>query len=426
MDSHWAVRAIALALPALLLVGCKSGSAGPPPLQPTPPKMPDRPTEATGRPDERLVAADTRFAFKLFAELLREEAGKNVFVSPSSIAFALGMTYNGAVGQTQEAMAKALELEGLTLDEVNQANAALKAILKNPDPQVELSIANSLWARQGIEFKPAFMEANLESYGAQVTTLDFAAPGAARTINDWVSEETRGKIKQIVPEPVDAAAILFLINAVYFKGTWTDPFDKARTLDHPFTLLDGSEKTVPMMSQSGEYPYLETEDFQAISLPYGQKRVSMYVLLPSKASSLKNLCQELTAENWDEWTHKLATREGTIKLPRFRTECDFTLNDALKALGMEVAFDPNQADFGAMCPTPPIVYINQVKHKTFVEVNEEGTEAAAATSIGMAGAAAPSETRPPFEMIVDRPFFCAIRDRATGTVLFMGAIVAPS
>jgi len=418
MDSPWVPRAITLVLLALLLVGCKRGTVGPGPVQ----AGPARPTE---RPDERLVAANTRFGLKLFAELLKEEPGKNVFVSPSSVAFALSMTYNGATGETQEAMAKALELQGLTLDEVNRANAALKGILQNPDPQVELSIANSLWARKGIEFKPTFIEANKRSYGARVTTLDFAAPGAADTINGWVSKETKGKIKEIVPEQIDAAAIMFLINAVYFKGRWTDPFEKASTMDRPFTLLDGSEKAVPMMSQSGEYPYLETEGFQAISLPYGQERVSMYVFLPSKGSSLKKLCQGLTAETWDEWMSKFVTKEGSIKLPRFRTECDFSLNDSLKALGMEVAFDHDRADFGAMCPTPPNVYIDEVKHKTFVEVNEEGTEAAAVTSVEMGVTAAPPSEERPFEMVVDRPFLCAIRDNETGTVLFMGAIVEP-
>jgi serine protease inhibitor len=424
MTAHWMPRIVSLGLLAIVvLIGCRTGVD----TQPAP-RPPPRPGPAKPPPevDSRLVAANTRFGLNLFAQLRKETPDQNLFISPSSIAFALTMAYNGAAGGTRAAMTKGLELGALTVEEADRANAALREGLLNPDPEVRLSIANSLWAKKGVEFERSFIAANQKYFAAELATLDFANPRAADTINAWVSKNTQGKIREIVQNPIDGATMLFLINAVYFKGRWTDIFDEKDTKDEPFTLLAGGTKKVPLMSQSGEYRYAETDAFQAISLPYGKERVSMYVFLPAKASSLAKLCDSLTPEAWGDWISQMREREGTIKLPRFRTECDLTLNDSLKALGMADAFEPGKANFSAMCSKVQPLWISEVKHKTFVEVNEVGTEAAAVTSIAMAGAAAPEkQPPPPFVMVVDRPFLCAIRDNQTGTVLFLGAIVEP-
>jgi len=370
--------------------------------------------------DSKVVAANTKFGFKLYKEILKQDSNKNVFVSPTSVAIALSMTYNGARGETQQAMAKALELQGITLPTVNQANNALKASLENADPEVQLSIANSLWAKQGVTFKPDFMERNRQFYGAKVTELDFANAEATRTINNWVKENTRGKIDQVVDQlkPDD---VLFLINAIYFKGNWTKKFDQNQTAERPFYLSNGTQKQHPMMSQSGKYRYYENETFQAVSLPYGKGRLSLYVFLPRENNSLDAFQQQLAVENWQQWMNQFRMRNGSIQLPRFKFDYDIQLNNALKVLGMESAFSDG-ADFSNM--TSASVAINEVKHKTFVEVNEEGTEAAAVTSVGVAltSAQMPEE---PFQMVVNRPFFCAIRDNQTGTVLFMGSLREP-
>jgi serpin B len=370
--------------------------------------------------DSKLVDANTKFGFKLFKEILKQDSNKNVFVSPSSVAIALSMTYNGASGETQQAMANALELQGLSLQNVNQANETLKASLENADPAVQLSIANSLWAKQGISFKPEFLQRNQEFYRAKVTELDFTKPDAPNVINNWVKENTRGKIEQIVQQ-LKPSDVLFLINAIYFKGNWTNKFDKNQTTERPFYLSNGTQKQHPMMSQSGKYRYYENENFQAVNLPYGKGRLSLYVFLPKKNTNLDAFQQQLSLENWQQWMSQLGMRQGSIQLPRFKFDYDIQLNAALKALGMESAFSQG-ANFSNM--TSAQVAINEVKHKTFVEVNEEGTEAAAATSVGVAFTSAqmPQE---PFQMIVDRPFFCAIRDNQTGTVLFMGSIREP-
>lgn len=379
--------------------------------------------------DPRLVAANTRFGFKLFSQLWLQDASSqdvandvanNILISPSSVAMALAMTYNGANGTTQQAMAEALELQEISLEELNQANAALIAALENADPNVRLSIANSLWGRQDFSFNSDFLKRNQEFYNAEITTLDFTSPEAVTRINNWVNANTAGKIPTIV-DRIDPDLVLFLINAVYFKGNWTAPFDATATIDRPFYLLDGTEKQHPMMQQQGRYRYAETDQFQAVSLPYGNRRFSMYIFLPKPESNLSEFQSALTAENWETWMTQFSSRSGSIEIPRFTFEYSSTLNQALQAIGMEIAFS-EVADFSNLSETSTT--ISEVKHKTFIEVNEEGTEAAAATSVGIS----PTSARPPdppFELRVDRPFFLAIRDDQTGTLLFLGSVVEP-
>lgn len=371
-------------------------------------------------PDTKLILANTKFGFKLFEEVLKQENNKNVFISPASVAIALDMTYNGANGSTQQAMAKALELQGLSLQEINSSNAALKQLLENSDPEIQLNIANSLWANQGVKFNPDFIKKNQDFYQAKVTNLNFQDPNSVSKINNWVSESTRGRIDKIV-EKIEPDQVLFLLNAIYFKGKWTNEFDKQQTVQQPFYLTSGTQKQHPMMSQKGKYKYYENEQFQAASLPYGKDgKFSFYVFLPKKNSNLKSFYENLNAENWEKWISQFSLREGLIRLPRFKMDYEITLNTALEALGMGEAFT-NQADFSQMGQN---FQISEVKHKTFVEVNEEGTEAAATTSVGVTAVSA-TFNQQPFQMIVDRPFFCAIRDNQTGSILFMGAILDP-
>ncbi len=373
--------------------------------------------------DSRLVSANTRFGFKLFAQVAKQDARKNIFISPASVGLALAMTYIGAVGETKQGMEEALEVKGMSHSELNRAYAELKAALESSDPKVQLSIANSLWARKGITFNPDFIQRNKQFYGAEVTALDFGDPGAPATINSWVAQKTKGKIDKIVDQ-IDAQPILFLINAIYFKGAWTAEFDKSKTTEDPFTTGAGNQKRHPTMHQSGTYSYYEGKNFQAASLPYGGGRVSMYIFLPAQSASLDGFQPTLTAANWDSWMGQFTETKGEIALPRFKIEYEIGLNDVLKTLGMRVAFDPDRADFSGITSKPQSAFISRVKHKTFAEVNEEGTEAAAVTSVEMRATSAmrPQKT---FRMIVDHPFFCAIRDNKTGTLLFMGSITDP-
>ena len=370
--------------------------------------------ETIDDPDVSSVAsANTRFGFKLLQDLRERDSGANIFISPLSISIALTMTYNGAVGETEHAMAEVLEIEGLDRDAVNHSNAALRNSLENPDPKVEISIANSIWSRQDVEFNADFLERNRVFFGAEIASLDFNAPQATETINEWVNTNTNGKIEKIV-DRISPQTLLFLINAIYFKGNWQDEFDKSQTRPGIFHLSDGNEKRVEMMRREGEYPYFRGENFEATSLPYGDGRLGMYIFLPNRDSNLNKFLGNLNAGNWGDWISQFQDRRHDMMLPRFKLEYEVSLNDTLEALGMGIAFGSG-ADFSGMGPN---LFISEVKHKTFVEVNEEGTEAAAVTAV-VGVKSVPSVFR------VDRPFFFAIYDTETEIILFMGTVTEP-
>lgn len=366
----------------------------------------------------KLIAANTRLSFKLFSAILQQQPEQNIFISPASVAIALSMAYNGAKGETQQAIAQTLELQGMSLEDINQGYAALRATFTHLDPKVQLSVANSLWARKGQPFIPEFLQKNQDFYGAKITDLDFNDPSTPSIINTWVKQSTNGKIDTIIDgKEIEPDTILFLINAIYFKGLWTTPFDKTKTQELPFTLLNGTQKAHPIMFQQAQYEYYANNLFQAVTLPYGQERLSLYIFLPQKNVSLQTFYKNLNAENWEQWMNQFEAKQVLVGLPRFRLDYGLELNDILKSLGMAIAFDQNQADFTGM--TPRSAYISRVKHNTFFEVNEEGSEAAGATSVQMGTRAAPPQ------LIADRPFFCVIRDNQTKTILFMGSIVKP-
>lgn len=375
--------------------------------------------------DRRVVAANNKFAFDLFREVLKEDPGKNVFLCPQSAALAMAMTMNGAAGNTREAMAKVLGVEGIEEGELNRANKDLQAILTRPEKGVEVSLANSLWARQGIPFRAEFLKTNREFYQAEVRTLNFASPQAKKTIDAWVKEKTRGRIAEIAPEKIDEDTIMFLINALYFKGEWTYQFDPRQTEKAPFSLADGRKKICQMMYQTKKkFPYFRGEDFQMVSLPYGKGRLSMVIILPEEGVPLDQFCQKITPAQWEKWMQSLHKEEVEVGLPKFRIEYEKELKEPLMALGMGVAFDEKKANFTRMLASPPRgpLYLAGVKHKTFIEVDEKGTEAAGVTSVRVKLKAVPDRER----MIMDRPFFYAICDNKTGAILFTGVCYDPA
>jgi len=368
-----------------------------------------------------LVEAENRFAFKLFGEINRLEGDTNIFISPLSVAMALGMTLNGADGATEQGMIETLELQGLSREDVNEAYRTLIDLLGDLDPNVEFLLANSIWHAQGRTPAQSFLEVNQQYFDAEIASLNFSDPTSAQTINDWVYANTNGKIEEIIENGIPASVILYLINAVYFKGDWTYQFDPARTAEQQFRLTDGSTTAVPMMSYEGEVELRSKWQNGVLlaELPYSNDAYCMTILLPDLPDGVDSLVNNLTAESWARWTVGLDTSEMMVSLPRFTLEYELALNDALKALGMEEAFNAGQADFTRMYPGGG-VWIDTVLHKTFVEVNEEGTEAAAVTSVSMRELSAPTS------LIVDRPFVFLIRERFSGTILFLGKIMDPS
>lgn len=385
------------------------------------------PKEVSAEPadhvDQKLVDGNTKFGFNIFRALCEKDPHENIFISPASISTALAMTANGADGDTFRAMLETLQLQDMELTGINRAFADLQSILRNPDPKVELAVANSLWSRQGVNFNEDFLQRNRDYFAAEINALDFNLPEAVPTINRWVEKQTRGKIKEIVEEPVDPRTFLFLINAIYFNGAWSDEFNPKMTREIPFELPGGTGKNHPVMFREGTYRYFQGEGFEAVSLPYGEnRRVSMTVFLPAPENSLADFYRELTPENWAAWQLSFKEMEGEVGLPRFKFEYEVSLKEILKKLGMECAFDPQSADFSGMHPAPPEIYISEVKHKTYVDVNEKGTEAAAVTSVECRATSVQLDR---FSMIVDRPFFFAITDHKTGSILFMGTVNEP-
>ena len=372
--------------------------------------------------EKQLIDSDNTFGFKLFKEIVSEKKDENVFVSPLSVAMALGMTYNGARGTTQEAMQSTLELYDMNLQEVNESYESLIELLIDLDPEAIFHIANSIWYREGFPVERDFVDLNREYFDALVRALDFNAPDAAETINNWVNENTNGKIEEIVDDPIDRWTVMFLINAIYFKGTWTYEFDKDLTMDDWFTRPDGSQVPCKMMVQEAPFHCLSTNNFQAVDLPYGNGNFSMTIVLPYPNTDIDAFISELNNENWDQWTENFSEDEGRLWLPRFTLAFEMTLNDVLKALGMEIAFDPPRADFTGMNREGGL-FISNVKHKSFVDVNEEGTEAAAVTSVEIGRGSEPPSG---FWMRVDRPFLFMIREHESQTILFMGKIVEPT
>lgn len=373
--------------------------------------------------DTNVVTANTQFGFNLFDEIRKIEQDKNIFISPLSISIALAMTLNGASGETEQAMTHTLHLQQLGSESINTGYAGLRQALQVADPKVTLAIANSLWARQDVPFKQDFLQRNTQFFGAEVSTLDFTDPNTLPTINQWVNTNTNGKITKILDE-INPDMVLFLINAIYFKGTWQTEFDPSRTRDGTFYLATGAEKQIPMMTRIGDYLYSENYEakFQAISLPYGDGRMSMYIFLPYPESDINTFLAGLNTENWERWMSQFREQEVFLSMPKFKLEYEKTLNNPLQSLGMGIAFAPGAADFSQMADLEVLgrnLYIGEVLHKAVVEVNEEGTEAAAVTSVGIRTTSAP----PAF--IANRPFFFAIRDNETQTVLFMGTVVDP-
>lgn len=374
--------------------------------------------------DERVVASTTDFAFRLFGELLNEGPGSHRFVSPSTIASVLTLACSGASGETRQAMIGALQLEGIDWEDAIEANAGLRAALLSPDPKVQLDIASALCLQESRAFRQEFIDASRSFHGAKLARLDFTAPDAYRKVNEWVREQTNGSIKAIIPYSQPKSTMLLVVNALHFRGQWAEPFDPEETADGPFTLPGGTRVALPMMSRRGAYPYLETDAFQAIGLPYGEGKLSLYVFLPAPDISLVDFCRTLTAEQWDSWMSEFEQREGTIKLPRFSLEYSTDLRNALEALGMGIAFDPDRADFSNMVEEGR-AWIDSVELKTLVDVIERGTGAPTAAIVGMGEQDAPATNVEPFGMTVDRPFFCAIRDNETGSILLMGVVVDP-
>jgi serine protease inhibitor len=405
-------RRLRFSLPLLLLAACASptGPGGQPPLLTELPR-------ALSADELRIVDGANSFAFDLLRESTRRlPADSNAFLSPLSASMALGMALNGANGETLDAMQAALRLTGMTEAEINQGYRDLIGLLGELDSRTEMKIANSMWGHQGFTIEPAFIDAGKTFFDAEVKTLDFGSSSSVSTINDWVSGKTNGRISKLL-EQISNDEILFLINAIYFKGKWREAFDPKDTQNGPFQAADGRTRTAALMDQTDTLRYDETADYQAVDLLYGNGSFAMTVLLPKGDRTPADVLAGLNPVAWRDLAGRFRDAKVHLTFPRFKLEYSRKLKDDLTALGMGIAFDDSLADFYRIANVAPQrLYLTRVDQKTFVEVNEEGTEAAAATSVGVGVTSVPEV----FEMRVDRPFVFAIRERLSGTVLFLG------
>jgi serpin B len=369
-----------------------------------------------------LARGNRAFALDLYSRLSSQKG--NLFFSPNSISTALAMTYAGARGQTAEQMASVLHF-GLDRQLISQGLAAINKDLvgKGPEPGYRLNVANSLWAQQGYPFKQEFLHTLETDYRAALHQVDFQAEteAARRAINAWVEKETQDKIRDLIkPGMLNAASRLVLANAIYFKGDWVSAFSRKLTSDAPFHMSALDEVSVPMMHQKRDFRYLEAPAFQILELPYRGDKLSMLLFLPRRIDGLAQLERELTGKNLSAWLPKLHEQEVAVTMPRFKMTSEFDLGKVLGQMGMPLAFEPGQADFSGMDGERNL-YISAVVHKAFVDVNEEGTEAAAATGVAVRALAA----RRPAVFQADHPFLFLIRDRTYDNILFLGRITDP-
>jgi serine protease inhibitor len=381
----------------------------------------DTPDIEVSEKSAKLIDANNQFGFDLFQKVYAdEEEADNIMVSPLSVALALAMTYNGAESTTKEAMEKTLRLMGLTKEEINQSYKTLVNGLKSVDPKVLLEIANAIYYRKGFDVETSFVTANRTFYNAEVSALDFGSPTAIDIINGWVYDKTRGLIPTIIQE-ITPSHVMFLLNAIYFKGTWTKEFNPKSTVKQPFEVLPGKTVDADYMHRLDTLDYARNELFSAIRLPYGKENYNMYVFLPEPDKKIEDLVTQLDKKNWEEWMKLFkVTQTVDIMLPKFKFPYEIKLNDVLSDMGMGIAFDA-RADFTGINRGGGL-NIDYVKHKSFIEVNEEGTEAAAVTIVAIERTSAgPSKTY----FHVTRPFMFAITEKTTGAIMFMGTVKQP-
>jgi Serine protease inhibitor len=368
--------------------------------------------------DKNLINSNSDFALKIFKELSNEDKNKNVFISPISISLAIAMAYNGARGQTQQEIAKTLGFENNTTDKLNSAFKVLLSSMGNIDQTVELYTGNSIWTRNDFSIEKNFTDLTKNYYNASIYSADFDNPDTAGKMNSWVSDATKGKISNIVNPEALKDVVMFLINAIYFKGQWKDKFNAENTKEDDFFLIDKSVKKVQMMSNNKKYNYYEGNNFQMLRMPYGSDKTAMYILLPKKDINIDDFLNSLSRDLLSKYISEAQNTEVMLKFPKFNIAYGTkSLVEPLKNLGMVTPFIKDQADFSGIAPQ---MFISQIDHKAIIEVNEEGTVAAAVTKIGMGATAIR-----PVEFTVNRPFILFIIDDRTGNILFTGKILEP-
>ena len=380
--------------------------------------LPEKDNESALKSSEQKIASSSEiFGFRLFKEISVLQKDSNIFISPLSVSMALGMTLNGANNATYDSIKTVLGLNSLTEQEINQSYQSLINRLVNLDQNVSFNTANSIWYLNSMTFEQKFINTNKIYFNAEVAGLDFSNPASVDIINNWVNQNTSGKIDAIL-ESIPRDAVMYLINAIYFQAEWKYKFDPSLTNDGSFITTDGSSLLCKMMVQKNKFNYLSNDLFQAVDLPYGDSLFSMTIFLPVQDKDIDEIINSFNHDNWNLWLGSFKVEEGKIWLPKFEISYEDSLNRVLTALGMGNAFLPS-ADFTRLYSEGGI-FISAVKHKTYIKVDEAGTEAAAATSVEFV-----KGINSNFQLKFNRPFIYIIRERISNSILFMGKMVNP-
>ncbi len=403
---------IVILIPAGTLLSCEKSE----PIQKETPKIILRKKAA------EVIEADKAFGFELFREVNSLSEEDNIMISPLSVSYALGMTYNGAAGTTLQAFNDVLHFGDLTTEEVNESYKDLMDQLLHLDDKVEFSIANSIWYRLGFQVLSDFIQTNKDYFDAEVKEIDFTDPQTVEIINRWIEDKTNGKIKDML-DYIPDSAMMYLINAIYFNAKWKYEFEKADTYQGDFNLADGTKHQTDYMRVSGNFQYTSNEDFTAVELPYGDSTFSMVVMLPSPEKEVSDLVAKLDVAQWDSWFLNSRFTGVQVDLPKFKYEFKELLNDPLEILGLGVAFSPFEADFTRINPDGHL-YISRVIHQTFIDVQEEGTEAAAATIVEISFTSSAGGGSPIY-FKADKPFLYLIKENSTGAIVFIGKVGKP-
>ncbi len=373
--------------------------------------------------EKEIVESGKNFGLKLFREIDNFYETENIFISPLSVSMALGMTLNGAANSTYDSICQVLEFDNLNNDEINKAYRHLIELLSDVDEKVLFEIANSIWYRNTFSVEKSFLDTNIEYFDAEISALNFADPASVDIINGWVSDKTHEKIKTII-DKISRDEVMFLINAIYFKGTWKYEFDKDKTYDGRFNLSSGNHTDCKMMKMQARLNYYKDDAMQVVELPYGNEHFNMLIFLPKNIDGLNEFIQTLDETQWRYYLSKLKSDSGTVDMPKFLVNYKLKMNDVLKSLGMANAFTSGLADFSHINKTADL-FISRVIHKTFVQVDEEGTEAAAVTLVGIEKTSNEPDEDKIFHFYADHPFFYVIREKDSGTILFMGRMDNP-
>lgn len=372
----------------------------------------------------QLVEADNTFGLEIFQKIREESTKENIMISPLSISIALAMTYNGANGDTKAEMENVLHLNGLTPEEINFSYQSLILALQSLDEDVVFKIANAIFYTTDFSVKPDFIQTNKTYYDAEIEQLDFLSPEALETINGWVAEKTNNKIQKIIEQlsPMDR---MILLNAIYFNGIWSTRFDENGTKLRDFRKSDGTVLSIPTMNKEEKLDYTSNDLFEAVKMPYGNGQYNMIVMLPANNKNLQNIIDEFSVDKWKSWNGSFETKEHVeVTMPRFKFAFDFELKNILKSMGMPKAFNPLEANFSGISNDGDL-HISSVIHKSYIDVNENGTEAAAVTAVTISVTSAGPGDNQKIYFTVDKPFVFAITEKDTEAILFIGEVQNP-